>query len=143
MPHQPHAPGPVVVEVDYGSASTRGRPPDQAWLIRLRCDDRAVIITIGLRRPAAEHLADHIIEVLGPHTNDTTCSVCAQRQYTPLDPPATIEIVSLLEFLAGWIDADLDYARARLPLYGTYTVDDLRADTRRILHAIKQTNHES
>jgi hypothetical protein len=57
--------------------------------------------------------------------------------------PATIELVSLLDFLAGWLDADLDYARARLPLYGTYTVDHLRADTTRILQAIKQTNIES
>lgn len=28
--------GPVTVEVDMGSASSRGRPPDQAWLVRLR-----------------------------------------------------------------------------------------------------------
>ena len=85
MPLQPHAPGPVVVEVDYGSASTRGRPPDQAWLIRLRCGDRAVIITIGLRRPAAEHLADHIIEVLGPHAN--TPPAASAPSNTP--PPST------------------------------------------------------
>jgi hypothetical protein len=55
----------------------------------------------------------------------------------------TIELVSLLEFLTGWLDADLDYARARLPLYGTYTVDHLRADTSRLLYAIKQANIES
>ena len=140
---QPHAPGPVIVEVDYGSASTRGRPPDQAWLIRLRCGDRAVIITIGLHRTAAQHLAGHIIEVLGPHTNDTTCGVWAQQHPATLDHADTIELVSLLEFLADWLDADLDYARARLPLYGTYTVDDLRANTVRLLHAIKKTNIES
>jgi hypothetical protein len=137
LPLQPHAPQPVIVEVDYGSASSRGRPPDQAWLIRLRCGDRAVIVTIGLRRTAAEHLADHIIEVLGPHTNDT-CGVCARQHPTTLDPAHTIEVVSLLEFFVGWLDADRGYTRARLPLYGTYTVDDLRADTVRVLHAIKK-----
>jgi hypothetical protein len=130
----------VLVEVDYGSASTRGRPPDQAWLIRLRCDDRAVIVTIGLHRPAAEHLADHITEVLGPHTNAN--GDCAQQRPTTLDPADTIELASLLEFLAGWLDADLEYTRARLPLHGTYTVDDLRADIARLLHAIKKDNIE-
>jgi hypothetical protein len=71
MSLQPRTSPPVVVEVDYGSASSRGRPPDQAWLIRLRCAERAVIVTIGLRRTAAEHLADHIVEVLGPHSSNT------------------------------------------------------------------------
>ena len=143
MPLQSHAATPVDVEVDYGSASTRGRPPDQAWLIRLRCGDRAVIVTIGLRRVAAEHLADHIIEVLGPHTNSSARGVTAQQHPTTiLDRSDAIELVSLLEFLAGWLDADLDYTRARLPLYGNYTVDDLRADTARLLQAIKKTNIE-
>jgi hypothetical protein len=143
LPLQPHAPERVVVEVDYGSATTRGRPPDQAWLIRLRCGDKAVILSIGLRRSAAERLADHIIEVLGPHANDTSSGVCAQHYPTTLDHADTLELVTLLEFLVGWLDADLDYARTRLPLYGTYTVDDLRADTVRLLHAIKKTNIES
>ncbi len=134
MPLQPHAPTPIVVEVDYGSASSRGRPPDQAWLIRLRCGDRAVIPTVGLRRAAAEHLADHIIEVLGPHTTDTP------TQQHPTLEQATVELVSLLHFLADWLDADLDYARARLPLYRTYTVDNLRADTARLINTIKKAN---
>ncbi len=141
MPFQPYAPAPVVVEVDYGSASSRGRPPDQAWLIRLRCGKRAVIITIGLHQAAAEHLADHIIEVLGPHTKHT-CAVPAQQHPTTLDHTDTIQLVSLLEFLVGWLDADLDYNRARLPLYGTYTIDHLKADTARLLDTLKTANTE-
>jgi hypothetical protein len=141
MPLQSHAATPVDVEVDYGSASSRGRPPDQAWLIRLRCGNRAVIVTIGLHQAAAEHLADHIIEVLGPHTNNTTRGVTAQQPPTTiLDRSDAIELVSVLEFLVGWLDADLDYTRARLPLHGTYTVEDLKADTARLLSSIKRAN---
>ena len=57
-----------------------------------------------------------------------------------LDRSDAIELVSLLEFLVGWLDADLDYTRARLPLHGTYTVEDLRADTARLLSSIKRAN---
>ncbi|MHB1536547.1 MAG: hypothetical protein ACYC1D_18435, partial [Acidimicrobiales bacterium] len=56
------------------------------------------------------------------------------------DPRTTLDVVELttfLEFYAGWLEADIDYARARLPLYGTYSVDDLRADTARIVKALK------
>jgi len=56
----------VVVEVDRGSASTRGRPPEMTWLIRLRRGEHCVIVVIGLSRGAAEYLADRIADVLGP-----------------------------------------------------------------------------
>ena len=56
----------VVVEVDRGSASTRGRPPEMTWLIRLRRGEHCVIVAIGLSRGAAEYLADRIADVLGP-----------------------------------------------------------------------------
>ena len=55
---------PLTVEIDTGSASSRGRPPDHAWMIRLRRGDQSVIVTIGLSRIAAEHLADHIAEIV-------------------------------------------------------------------------------
>ena len=55
---------PVTVEIDTGSASSRGRPPGQAWLIRLRRGDRSVITTIGLSRSGAEHLAEQISDLL-------------------------------------------------------------------------------
>lgn len=55
---------PVTVEVDIGSASTRGRPPDRSWLVRLRRGQQSVIVTIGLSKVAAEHLAAHIADVL-------------------------------------------------------------------------------
>lgn len=56
---------PVSVEVDMGSATSRGRPPERAWLIRLRRGRRSVIVATGLRRPAAERLADQIADLLG------------------------------------------------------------------------------
>jgi len=55
---------PVTVEVDTGSASSRGRPPDRSWLVRLRRGDRSVIVAIGLRRTGAESLAEKISELL-------------------------------------------------------------------------------
>lgn len=57
---------PVTAEVDHGSASSRGRPPEQTWLVRLRRADRAVVVAIGLSRTAAEHLAEHIADVIAP-----------------------------------------------------------------------------
>ena len=55
---------PVCIEVDYGSATTRGRPPGRAWLVRLSRDERSVIVAWGLSRSVADHLAERIGEVL-------------------------------------------------------------------------------
>ncbi len=55
---------PITVEIDTGSASARGRPPDRIWLVRLRRDDQQVITTIGLSRTSAEHLAARITDIL-------------------------------------------------------------------------------
>jgi hypothetical protein len=55
---------PLTVEIDAGSTSSRGRPPGQAWMIRLRRGDRSVILAVGLSRTAAEHLAEHIAEIV-------------------------------------------------------------------------------
>ena len=61
---------PVTVEVDHGSASTRGQPPGRTWLIRLRCADRSVVVAVGLSQTAADHLAQHITDVISPrHRN--------------------------------------------------------------------------
>ncbi len=57
---------PITVEVDHGSATSRGRHPDRAWLIRLRRGDRSVIVTWGLSRRAADRLADEITQLLEP-----------------------------------------------------------------------------
>jgi hypothetical protein len=67
---------PLTVEIDAGSASSRGRPPDQAWMVRLRRADHSVIVAVGLSRTAAEHLADHIAEVV--HDDQ------AEEEVTPL-----------------------------------------------------------
>ncbi|MGH7698100.1 MAG: hypothetical protein ACRENV_05420 [Candidatus Dormibacteria bacterium] len=56
---------PVTVEVDFGSASSRGRPPERSWMIRLRRGERSVIVAIGLRRSGADRLAAQIADLLG------------------------------------------------------------------------------
>lgn len=61
---QRHTTTPAVAEADKGSASSRGRHPDQAWLVRLRRGERAIIVAIGLRRPAADRLAEQINDLL-------------------------------------------------------------------------------
>ena len=60
-----HRPVPAIAEVAPGSASSRGRPADRAWLVQLRRGDQCVIVTIGLRRPAADRLADQLNNLLG------------------------------------------------------------------------------
>jgi len=59
---------PVTVEIDLGSASSRGRSPDRAWMVRIRCGQRSVIVAIGLRIHAAISLAEQTAEVLGAPT---------------------------------------------------------------------------
>lgn len=61
---------PVVVEVDHGSASSRGRPPELAWMVRLRRGERDVIVAVGLGRRAADRLAEQITELLAGHPGD-------------------------------------------------------------------------
>ena len=64
---------PVTVEIDTGSSTSRGRPPGQAWLIRLRRGNRSVITTIGLSRTTADHLAQQITDLLAePDALDRT-----------------------------------------------------------------------
>ena len=57
---------PLTVEVDTGSASSRGRPPDRAWMVRLRRADRSVIVAIGLSKTAADILSERIAELINP-----------------------------------------------------------------------------
>ena len=61
----------LTVEVDTGSASTWGRPPDQTWVVRLRRNDHSIIIAIGLTRSAADHFAERITEIV-QRTPDTS-----------------------------------------------------------------------
>jgi hypothetical protein len=56
-------PDPLTVEVDMGSASSRGRPPERSWLVRIRRADQYVIIAIGLRRHAADRLAEQLTDL--------------------------------------------------------------------------------
>jgi hypothetical protein len=61
---QRHIVAPAAAEADMGSASSRGRHPDTAWLVRLRRGERAVIVAVGLRRPAADRLVEQINDLL-------------------------------------------------------------------------------
>jgi hypothetical protein len=54
----------TTVEIDYGSASSRGRAPDHAWMVRIRRGQRSVIVAIGLHRHTAITLAEKIADVL-------------------------------------------------------------------------------
>ena len=60
-----HAPVPAVAEVARGSASSRGRLEERSWLVQLRRGDQCVIVTIGLRRYAADRLAEQLNALLG------------------------------------------------------------------------------
>lgn len=55
---------PAVVEVSYGSTSSKGRMPGRAWLVQLRRDNQAVIVAIGLTLPRAQELAEKIANLL-------------------------------------------------------------------------------
>lgn len=59
-----HTPGPARAEVTMGSASSRGRREDHAWLVALRRGPRTVIVAIGLRRSAADRLAEQLNDLL-------------------------------------------------------------------------------
>lgn len=52
--------GPLTVEVDTGSASSRGRRPDRHFLVRIRRADDEVVVAVGLSRTSAEWLAERI-----------------------------------------------------------------------------------
>jgi len=55
-----------------GSASSRGRPADRGWLVQLGRGDRVVIVAIGLRRTAADRLAQQLNDLLAePNPTNT------------------------------------------------------------------------
>jgi len=66
-----------------GSASSRGRHPDQAWLVRLRRGDRSVIVAIGLRRNHADRLAEQINQLLADPAQSSHRSL-RPEPFTPL-----------------------------------------------------------
>jgi hypothetical protein len=59
-----HADDAISVEVDMGSATSRGRPPERAWLVRIRRGDSYVIVNTGLRRLTADRLAEQLTDLL-------------------------------------------------------------------------------
>ncbi len=75
---------PLTVEVDIGSASSWGRPPDRAWLVRLHRADRSIIVAIGLSRTAADSLAERITELVRPDPADNPARSAQQPQQVGL-----------------------------------------------------------
>ena len=47
-----------------GSATSRGRPPERPWLVRIRRGDNYVIVNTGLQRRAADRLAEQLTDLL-------------------------------------------------------------------------------
>jgi hypothetical protein len=74
---------PITVEVDMGSATSRGRPAERAWLVRIRRGDRNVIVNTGLRRPHADRLAEQLTDLLidTPQNNQTSVSASQQTNF--------------------------------------------------------------
>jgi len=67
-----HTPEPAHAVVTMGSASSRGRPADRGWLVQLGRGDRVVIVAIGLRRTAADRLAQQLNDLLAePNPTNT------------------------------------------------------------------------
>jgi hypothetical protein len=56
--------GPVVVEVDHGSASSWDRPASMAFLVRVRRGEDSLIIAIGLSREYADSLAERLAQLI-------------------------------------------------------------------------------
>ena len=59
-----HNTPPAVAEVTMGSASSRGRNPNNAWIVQLHRGTHNIVIAIGLRRPDADRLAQQINDLL-------------------------------------------------------------------------------
>jgi DNA replication protein DnaC len=57
---------PLIVEVDHGSTSSKGRPAGQVWLVRLRRGPHQAVLAIGLGKPSADYLASQIRDVIDP-----------------------------------------------------------------------------
>lgn len=56
--------GPVVVEVDHGSASSWDRPASTAFLVRVRRGEESLIVAIGLSRENADSLAERLAQLI-------------------------------------------------------------------------------
>jgi hypothetical protein len=56
--------GPVVVEVDHGSASSWDRPASMAFLVRVRRGEESLIVAVGLSREYADSLAERLGQLL-------------------------------------------------------------------------------
>lgn len=65
--------GRLVIAADLGSASSRGRRPEDSWLVKVSNGEALVVMAWGLSRSGAEHLASRLAEVITgtfPHPGD-------------------------------------------------------------------------
>jgi len=111
---------PLHAEADHGSTSAKGRPPGRSWLVRLRRDNRAVIIATGLARPSAEHLASTINQLLDPpdtparhaENTDTHDTTNVNDLASPSPPRQGISLSDTAEFRRA---PSIGQSRARHP----------------------------
>ena len=62
--HRQRKRGPIRAEVHFGSATTRSRPEERSWMVKLLRDNEEVIVTFGQTRDAAERLTARLNEFL-------------------------------------------------------------------------------
>ena len=62
--HRQRKRGPIRAEVHFGSATTRSRPEERSWMVKLLRDNEEVIVTFGQTRDNAERLTARLNEFL-------------------------------------------------------------------------------
>ena len=62
--HRQRKRGPIRAEVHFGSATTRSRPEERSWMVKLLRDNEELIVTFGQTRDAAERLSARLNEFL-------------------------------------------------------------------------------
>lgn len=49
-----------MAQVHFGSASTRSRTPERAWMVKLFRSNQELIVAIGLTKDSAQRLTDRL-----------------------------------------------------------------------------------
>ena len=62
--HRQRKRGPIRAEVHFGSATTRSRPEERSWMVKLLRDNEELIVTFGQTRDAAERLTARLNDFL-------------------------------------------------------------------------------
>ena len=56
--------GRLVIAADLGSATSRGRRPENSWMVKVSNGEALVVMAWGLSRSGAEHLASRLAGVI-------------------------------------------------------------------------------